>query len=1026
MIFSWQRAASFFVVATLVAWILYPNEYFLGMMRRQEPDRAQAVASFKRYLSARPHNKGATLALAGVYESIGDPEPAIVEMAALYRHRRGDLYIGREYLDLLERAGAMEQARKFRWELFTDLRRKPGADPRELEDLLYGYYAAAVQEQDEAGALKALLELENTAKNPESYRYEILRIYMERRDYTRVTGRLAEDLKLRPFDLNARGLLSDVLRLQGDEEGALLEIGKALLLHPRHPDFLEKRVSIHESSGHYRRALKDLKMLEGLFPGRVAIQRQIAYDTYRSGSFDRAGALYGELLRRHPSDRGLWREWISACVEAKRNAAAVVWLKKYLKAFPEEPEFMALLAGFHDAEGRFEESLPLRARLIELRPQERAHWLSLVHGLMDRKRTREAIPWLEKFLEKFSLETEGVDLLAYAYEIEGKTDAAAAVLRHYLERHPQDRPKTVALVSLLEASAKWDEAAALADSWRQSEASEPRWLAVLARAASARGRTKQALGYTKRWLALKGGTLESLTLAGREAFFAGELTQARLWLARALKLSPQDGETLYYLAEVEFADGKKEAGRYWALKALEFLPPPGEAAGYEALRPRLRLEARLGWSEELAGRFRAASERYSVPEPVSDWIEALLNNRMDASEPLALYERNFPGREKDFRRFAFQNSFNLGDWSGAIASLEGWGDSENDPGLRDALGEAYLRAGRWKEAERIFSGSSGVHRTPPAGLHRELHERYDHVAGATFRLYQLPSQYTRHTGLHYEGYLGSKLKLESRWETGQYRIAASDFRRSAHAFSGRLVYQAEPFKLALLGQVSSGARRDRFSPGIWGRYEPREGLWVEAEYAHQKFWNDFPQAVASGGLASEGKTALEWRVLGPVYLGARYQYNHYTTAEGRRAWKRQFEPQAAYNFWQKPHASLVYQWTIERADGEEEFFSDVPLIRRIKAHYLGLGFSHWLLSERLRLDAYVYNGHDEGRRLKFLKLDLFGATVSAAWRPSSWLRVVPEYEYGRSASSGISGEAHTIKLRVEGRWFGHEKKDMPR
>lgn len=1026
MIFGWGRAAAFFTVAALVAWILYPNEYFLGMMRRQAPDRSQAVASFKRYLSEKPFNKGATLALAAVYESIGEPQAAVRELAALYRHRRGDRYIGREYLDLLERAGLMDQARKFRWELFTDLRRKPGADRRELEDLLYGYYQAADQQQDEAGALKALLELEKIAKNPESYRYEILRIFMERRDYPVVSSRLEQDLKLKPFDLDARGLLTNVHRLRGDDEAALVEIGKALLLHPRHPEFLLKRVSIHESRGHFGRAVKDLNVLAVLFPGRKAILQRRAYDTYRSGRFDQAAELYTELLQRFPSDRRLWRDWIWACVDSKMNARAVHWLKRYLKLFPEEPEFMSLLAGLHDSEGRFEEALPLYARLTELTPEERGPWLSLSYGLMDRDRRAQAVPWIEKFIQRFPMDSEGVDLLAHAYEVEGKINEAAALLGEFLAGHPHDRIKAVRLLALLETSGKWEQARELSERWSRAEVKDSSWLAALARIASAQGRPEESLAYTRRWLAREGEKSESLRHAGREAYFAGHLAPSRDWLARAYKLAPEDGETLYYLAEVEFARGLKETGRHWALKALERLPPPSEDSGFEALRRRLRLESHLGWSPELAERFRAAFTRHPERALLEDWITAMISRQLDASEPLSFHERSFKGYEKERRRLQFQNSFNRKDWSGAIASLEGWGDSLNEPDLRDALGEAYLRAGRWREAERLFSGPGGNHHAHPVGLHRELHERYDHTVGSTFRHTQLSSQFSRHTGLYYEGYVGSKLKLGGRWESGQYRIAASDFKRSAHAFSGRLEYQAETMKAALLGQLSSGARRDRLSPGLWGRWEPREGLWLEGEYRHQGFWDDFPQAVASGGLASEAKSAVEWRVLGPVYLGARYQYNHYTTAEGRRAWKNQFEPQAAYHFSKAPQASLVYQWTIERADGEQEFFNDVPLIRRVKAQYAGLGFSHWIKPSALRFDAYVYNGHDAGRRLKFFKLDLFGAAVSASWSPAAWLKVVPEYEYGRSASSGISGEAHTVKLRVEGRWFGNEKNDMSR
>lgn len=266
MIFSWSKLAAFFAALIVIAWLIYPNQYFRGLMHRRDSDRSLSVKLYRDYLSRHPHDKSAMLALSAAYEAQADPEAGIPVMEGLYSHRKGDLAVGREYLKLLERSGREAQAQDLRWRLFEDARKGSGTDRRELEELLYGYYQRAVVAQDGVATVRALTALSQIAKNRQSYLSALVRLNMARRDFPELIRLLQELKKDDPSDLYTRLSLIYVFQIRREFAAALREVNEALIVHPDHDALLGARAAIYEAQGRLDLALPDLERLAARQP----------------------------------------------------------------------------------------------------------------------------------------------------------------------------------------------------------------------------------------------------------------------------------------------------------------------------------------------------------------------------------------------------------------------------------------------------------------------------------------------------------------------------------------------------------------------------------------------------------------------------------------------------------------------------------------------------------------------------------------------------------------------------------------
>ncbi|MFH1724250.1 MAG: tetratricopeptide repeat protein [Elusimicrobiota bacterium] len=794
---------------------------------------------------------------------------------------------------------------------------------------------------------------------------------------------------------------------------------------------------------------------------------ELAYRLIELGRFDDAAARFGAYLERRPDDRKIWWELIYSHVDRERDPEAAALLRRYVERFPDDSEaydlisyvdgrrgekfasiaplkgFVArkpdneklarLLAGLLNESGRMDEAAGVYEVLIARQDSDKQLWRDVIYGFADRKRYPEAVAWLERFTKRFPDDPKGFEQLVYLHQTSGDHGKAVDVLKDYVIRHPEDEDKARALVDMLVYRERYPEAEAFLLERLKAAPKEAAWLTKLAQVYSYSGRPAEAAEYYRRSIDRSGETPELLKQLGANALFSADHRTAFQALRRAVELSPEDGEVLYYLAETEFARGHPDAGRRWARRALEKMPPGTDPL---AERRRLRLEGKLGWSEGIERRYRAlAEQRPEDPDVVTDWIDGLLaGGRADrAEEPLALLAERFPERERSRRLYAYEVAVRGGDWERAASSLEGWIEREpEDAPVRRLLGEAYYHGGRWVEAEATLEGlpCESKEECHTAELLWQIRDRYGKLPGATFRYYNLPGDTSYRSGLVYRGYASRDLGWEADAGYGSYRVDSRGFSQGAADGEVRVRYEGRrPFRLGLSGAVSAGAPRDTVSPGVSLRYEPAGGPRLGVEYRYRRFWNDFALPVAAGSVADEARLEVEARVRKRIYLQGQYLYNHYQEGGGGQTDRHQLIPGAGVVLLEggghcgRPYLSTGYQLFLEEAAGDEAFFRQVPLIRKSRSHCWNVSYNQWWRPGRVHANVYGYTCVDGTRSLG--PGELFGFASQVRFVPASWLRVLAGYEYGQESALGVTGQSHTVTLKLEAPWDGRRQEDLP-
>lgn len=591
-------------------------------------------------------------------------------------------------------------------------------------------------------------------------------------------------------------------------------------------------------------------------------------------------------------------------------------------------------------------------------------------------------------------------------------------LRSQARAAETDPQRARLLVELLIESRRYGEAETFLRDRRKRRPKEPLWVRLQAELDSARDRPLEAARRYRELIALEGSRPETLKRLGQESLYGGELAAAKDALLRAREGLPGDPEIPYELCQTAFESGDAEEGRRWAHETLNEL---GLAKGGEAERLRLRMEARLGWSQFIGWRYRKlAKKRPGDEQLLVDWLDGLLENSLtkEMEEPLKLLSERFPNKRKACDRYRYEMALKAGDWRKIMAALE----------ASTRRGPAAPAPGRLRIAMALMIPFHPSLSKPDdeREMLMELRHGHDSQVGGTFRYYRLPSETSYESGLTYAAHLSLHTRLEAEAVAGDYRVPGRSFHGTAQIGQAKLSYDPSPsLRAGLWGGFSAGAPKDSLSPGAFAAWRPSEAFEAHASYRHHRFWNEFAEAVAAGALADDAQATFSAAPWKHVYLGGNYQYNHYRTKGGLVARRTEAAPEGGFVILERPRLTMGYQFVMEDADGEDAFFNEVPLLRRARTHFMALNFSHWLVPGALRAEAYFLNGQDSGRGFRFERLDLTESGASVHWdfRPGFGAHLA--YEFGKEAPTGFLGQSHTVRLILEARWKGYVEKNSP-
>jgi tetratricopeptide (TPR) repeat protein len=439
MIFSFREISAFFAALLALGWFLYPDEYTRGLMHRQEGDRSAAIAFFRGYLKEHPFHKGATIALAEAYEGAGRPEEGVGPLLELYRSRRGDLDTGRALLGLYDRAGLVEDGRKFFWELVDDAMKLPAATARKpLEEMLYRSFQRAASSQDDEASLRALAALAQISTESEGYRGEILRLLLARGKLDSAVSILenAAAKAKEPFEI--RRTLAQIHRLRKDPKSAARELDALLMARPDDTSVLGDLASLHMEQKDWKEAEKDLRRLVALEPKQTNWHRDLGQCLAQSGRGAEALKLYEELLAQDPSDKERWWTVIYLYADRKDHEKAIAKLESFLKNFPGDAAAFDMIVYQQQQMGDLDAAIATLRRRVAQAPQDAKARKALAQLLFEDERSAEALPHFKALLSLEPDDRENWRNVAYLQASLGDKKAACETLEDYLKRFPDD------------------------------------------------------------------------------------------------------------------------------------------------------------------------------------------------------------------------------------------------------------------------------------------------------------------------------------------------------------------------------------------------------------------------------------------------------------------------------------------------------------------------------------------------------------------------------------------------------------
>lgn len=581
-----------------------------------------------------------------------------------------------------------------------------------------------------------------------------------------------------------------------------------------------------------------------------------------------------------------------------------------------------------------------------------------------------------------------------------------------------ERRRALLLTDLLLEEERVDEAEALVKQAFEVDSSTGEWTLRLARIRTTQQRFEEAADLYERLLGSQADDAGLLLQVGQLAYAAGDPDRAERFFLRSRELL-KEPIAPYYLSELAFSRERTEEGRRWAAEALKELEGAQEVG---QRRLRLNLQARLGWRDELHEEFGRLYDRHPRDaETLGSWASCLIRAGLveDAVEPLAMLRERFPKGDFRWRELEADRLRKIGDASALRAHLE---DSvaryPKELGFVFALGELDARERRWEDAEPRLSTTAFTREYGKASreLLSDVLREGRTQAGPRLRWRESDSARTLETTLAGEGYPRRGWKLEGEAGRSEYRLKS---RKRTFLLSGgeaRLLREAGAWTLGADLDVRSGSGSSFVSPGGFARWKPLDALSVEAGASARRAWRDSGEAVAVGAWTHELTAAVVGRPWRRLYVGGQARANRATPRGGGTATQLVAAPEAIVTVLDRPlQVGLGYRFVSVDVSGDDLFFTQLPLLRRVRTQYAILSFGRYWREGRLRGDGYVYNGHEpeRGRRFGTGSLVGFGANLDWLTMPFRWRA---SYEHTQEDSFGVGGRSRSATLQAAYLW----------
>jgi tetratricopeptide (TPR) repeat protein len=266
----------------------------------------------------------------------------------------------------------------------------------------------------------------------------LVRLYRHDGNRTRTLELVEKALEARPYDIEARETLGELLWESGDLDAAEIELEKVVAVAPRSLSARRTLALIYAAKGRTQDLEEELERVADIAPDDVEIRLDLASAYQRTGSLDKAIGAYEEVLKHQPKSAVAWK-FIGDCYRRKGDTdKAITAYQKVMKLAPEDPRPYFLLGATYSeagqdakAEAVFQEAQQFRRYLGEA-------WINLGAIAYRRGDLSKAFWYLSRAVQRVPLKPKAH--YDYALVLSAKKDRERALdeLRVAADLDPED------------------------------------------------------------------------------------------------------------------------------------------------------------------------------------------------------------------------------------------------------------------------------------------------------------------------------------------------------------------------------------------------------------------------------------------------------------------------------------------------------------------------------------------------------------------------------------------------------------
>jgi len=177
------------------------------------------------------------------------------------------------------------------------------------------------------------------------------RIYRQEGQGKRAMELAEKALEVRPYDVEMREMLGELLWEAAELDRALVELEKVVAIQPRNLPARRTLAQVYAAKGAIPDLAAELERVQELAPDDLEVKLDLGSAYQRMGAPDRAISAYEEVVKRQPKNTQAWKLLGDCHRQQKEPDKAILAYQRLKKLAPEDPRPFFLLGAAYEESG---------------------------------------------------------------------------------------------------------------------------------------------------------------------------------------------------------------------------------------------------------------------------------------------------------------------------------------------------------------------------------------------------------------------------------------------------------------------------------------------------------------------------------------------------------------------------------------------------------------------------------------------------------------------------------------------------